>query len=422
MAELITSTRQQARAPFHVLVKPIGPLCNLYCEYCFYLDKSEMFPGSKFRMSDEILETHIKAYIENQPLQCKEVNFAWQGGEPTLMGLDFFRRIVELQQEHKRPGMQISNALQTNGTKLDATWCKFLKTNNFLVGISLDGPRDLHNRYRKTKGGKGSFDQVKWGLDNLIEQGTEFNILTVVQRHNGDHPLEVYDGLKDLGAEHIQFIPIVERVGQSGVSPRSVLPDQFGNFLIAIFEQWRQGDIGSIFIQHFDTALSASMGYLDTLCVHARQCGRGVALEHNGNVYACDHYVTPSHLIGNISHQRYVDIIDGEVQTTFGEAKQKELASRCTKCKVLSLCNGGCPVHQFISVRESKYDLNYLCAGYKAFFTHIEPYLQAMRSAIQQRLQAREYFRFMPGSKMKVSRNQPCPCGSGKKYKLCCGR
>lgn len=420
MAELIASTRLQARAPFHVLVKPIGPLCNLNCEYCFYLDKTEMFRGSKFRMCDATLETHIKGYIESQPRQCKEVSFAWQGGEPTLMGLDFFKRVVELQQKYKRPGMQVDNALQTNGTKLDAAWCKFLKANNFLVGISLDGPRELHNRYRKTKGGKGSFDQVKRGLHQLLDAGTDFNVLTVVQRHNGDHPIEVYDGLKELGARHLQFIPIVERVGPSDVSARSVLPDQFGKFLITIFEQWRKGDIGRIFVQHFDTALNATMGNQDTLCVHARQCGRSVALEHNGDVYSCDHYVYPSHLIGNISQQRYVDIIDSEVQTAFGEGKQKELASRCLTCKVLYLCNGGCPVHQFRPLRASLHDLNYLCAGYKAFFTHIEPYMQAMSSALRQRLSATEYFRFLPQSKLKVGRNQPCPCGSGKKYKLCC--
>ena len=421
MAELIASTRQQARAPFHVMIKPIGPLCNLDCEYCFYLDKTEMFPGSKFKMSDDVLERHIKGYIENQPLQCNDVNFAWQGGEPTLMGLDFFRRVIELQQKYERPGMRIENSLQTNGTKLDTAWCRFLKANNFLVGISLDGPRDIHNRYRKSKGGKGSFDQVKRGLDSLLEEGTEFNVLTVVQRHNGDQPLEVYNGLKELGAEYFQFIPIVERVSTGGVSAPSVLPDQFGKFLIEIFEEWRRGDIGRIYVQHFDTALSTTMGYLDTLCVHARQCGRNVALEHNGNVYSCDHYVDPSHLIGNISEQRYVDIIDSGVQTSFGEGKQKNLAPRCLKCKVLYLCNGGCPVEQFIPAQESRHNLNYLCAGYKAFFTHIEPYVQAMRSALHQRMPASQYFRFLPDSKLKVSRNHPCPCGSGKKYKLCCG-
>jgi uncharacterized protein len=422
MAELIASTRQRARAPFHVLVKPIGPLCNLDCEYCFYLDKTEMYPGSKFKMSDATLETHIREYIENQPQQCQEVNFAWQGGEPTLMGLDFFKRVAELQQKYRRPGMRIDNALQTNGTKLDAAWSKFLKANNFLVGISLDGPKELHDRYRKTKGGRGSFDQVKRGLDALLDEGAEFNVLTVVQRHNGDHPIKVFDGLKALGATHIQFIPSVERVGESGVSARSVLPDQFGKFLITIFERWRKGDIGRIFVQHFDTALNATMGNQDTLCVHARQCGRSVALEHNGDVYSCDHYVNPSHLIGNVNQQRYVDIIDSAVQTSFGEAKQKELASRCLKCKVLHLCNGGCPVHQFTPVRESQHDLNYLCAGYKAFFSHIEPYMQAMAAALRQRLPASEYFRFLPDSKMKVGRNEPCPCGSGRKYKLCCAR
>ncbi len=381
-----------------------------------------MFRGSKFRMSDDILVRHIRGTIDSQPLQCKEVSFAWQGGEPTLMGLDFFKRVVELQHQHKRPGMQINNALQTNGTKLDADWCTFLKANNFLVGISIDGPRDMHDRYRKTIAGKGSFDLVKRGLDHLLEQGTQFNVLTVVQRHNGDYPVEVYNGLKDLGVRYIQFIPIVEPVGETAVSARSVLPEQLGEFLITVFEQWRKADIGHIYIQQFDTALSTVMGYPDTLCVHAGQCGRSVALEHNGNVYSCDHYVFPSHLIGNIRDQCYADIIDGETQTAFGEGKQKKLASRCLKCKALYLCNGGCPAHQFVRQRDNKHDLNYLCAGYKTFFNHIEPYIKAMRSALRQRIPAREYFRFLSDKKLQIGRNQPCPCGSGKKYKLCCSR
>ncbi len=238
-----------ARAPFQVMVKPIGALCNLDCEYCYYLDKSSMFKGSKFRITDEILEKHIKDYIEGQPDGCREAGFTWQGGEPTLLGIDFFSKALKLQDKYRKTGLEITNAIQTNGTKLDDRWCKFLKQNDFLVGISLDGPKSLHDRYRKTRDGKGSFQQVKRGLDKLIKHQVEFNVLTAVQRDNGDHPLEVYRALKEFGIQHIQFIPIVERLGDGAVTERSILPEQYGKFLNSIFDEWLAADIGRVYIR-----------------------------------------------------------------------------------------------------------------------------------------------------------------------------
>ncbi len=423
MAELITTSNAQphAREPFHVLVKPMGPLCNLDCEYCFYLDKSEMYPGSDFRMSDAVLETHIRTYIESQPVGTPEVNFAWQGGEPTLLGIEFFERAVELQERYRRPGMKISNALQTNGTKLDTAWCRFLGANDFLVGISIDGPRRFHDRYRKTKGGKGSFDDVKRGLDHLIEAGVEFNVLTVVQRHNGDHPLEVYEGLKTLGAHVLQFIPIVEPTGGGKVSSRTVLPEQFGSFLIEIFEKWRAGDIGRVYVQHFETALNAVMGNQNTLCVHSRTCGRSVAVEHNGDLFACDHFVFDEYRLGNITAESYHELLDGPAQTAFGADKLKKLPPECISCQVRYMCNGGCPAHGLVRAVNSPFNSNYLCKGYLMFFKHIEPYLHGMKAALHHRMPASEYFRFMNDSKHKPGRNDPCPCGSGRKFKQCCG-
>jgi uncharacterized protein len=428
MTEVIASSglralpaRPSAQAPFHVIVKPIGPLCNLDCEYCFYLDKAAMFKGSKFRISDELLETHIKDYIESQPTGCQEVGFAWQGGEPTLLGLDFFRNVVALQDKYRRPGMQIANALQTNGTKLDDHWCEFLREHQFLVGISIDGPEKFHDRYRKTKGGKGSFDQVSKGLENLRKHQVEFNVLTVIQRHNGNHPSEIYNGLKEFGTKHLQFIPIVERTGDANVSERSVLPDQYGDFMIAVFDEWLAHDIGRIHVQQFESAVSACMDYGATVCVHARQCGRALALEHNGNVYACDHYVFDDYNIGNIAHQPYAELVDGDMQTTFGQAKEKELTDRCKRCDVRNLCNGGCPAHQFVPIRNEAFKHNYLCDGYKAFFRHIQPYMDAMTRALRNNSPAHQYHRFLPDHKLKPTRNSPCPCGSGKKFKKCCG-
>jgi uncharacterized protein len=428
MTEIITRSRQanspehkSARAPFHVMAKPIGPLCNLDCEYCFYLKKADMFKGSRFRISDKLLETHIRGYIDSQPDGCTEVNFAWQGGEPTLLGVDFFKTVIAQQKKLRRPGMHISNALQTNGTKLDDEWCEFLRENSFLVGVSIDGPEELHDHYRKTKGGKGSYQQVKKGLDCLRNHQVEFNILTVIQRHNADYPLKVYQDLKDEGAEHIQFIPIVERQGIKGVSGRSVLPEQYGSFMTTVFDEWLNRDIGRVYIQQFESALSSSMGKGATICTHSRECGRALALEHNGNVYACDHFVSDDYQIGNIQQLNYRDMVDGTKQSGFGQAKLTHLTNRCKRCDVRSLCNGGCPAQHFVQASNEKFLHNYLCEGYKTFFRHVKPYLDAMAQSLKNNLPAAQYNRFLSSSKFATGRNSPCPCGSGMKFKKCCG-
>ena len=409
---------ERSTRPFHVMAKPIGPLCNLDCEYCFYLDKTSLFPGSKFHMEDDVLEAHIQGYIDAQPENCPEVNFAWQGGEPTLLGLDYFKRAVELQQRYKRPGMKVSNALQTNGTKLDLLWCQFLRANEFLVGISIDGPEVLHDRYRVTKGGDGSFYQVKRGLEHLIMENVDYNVLTVVQRDNGDHPEEVYEGIKAMGAEYFQFIPIVERTGGQGVTDRSVLPRQFGEFMVTVFELWRQGDIGRIFVQHFDAALNAVMGNPHTVCVHAPECGRSVAVEHNGDLFSCDHYVEEEYRLGNIKALSYAAMLDGPAQTTFGRDKRTKLPGKCVKCSIRYMCHGGCPAQRFIPTQQ--HDLNYLCDGYFRFFSHIAPYMEAMKRALENGQTASQYFRHLREGGVKIRRNDLCPCGSGKKYKRCC--
>ncbi len=423
MTELITTDSiKPARAPFHVLVKPIGPLCNLDCEYCFYLKKTDMFKGSKFRMSDDLLELHIRRYIETQPQGTNEIAFAWQGGEPTLLGIDFFRKVIELQDRYRKTGTTISNGFQTNGTRLDRNWCEFLRENNFLVGISIDGPEHFHNKFRKTKGGKGSFRAVMKGLENLQQFEVDYNILTVIQRHNGDFPLEVYRGLRELGAEHIQFIPIIEQQEDEQVSTRSVLPNQYGEFMNAVFDEWLSHDIGRIYIQQVESALNSLINQSATICVHAETCGRALALEHNGDLFACDHFVFDEFRLGNISRADYPELVDGSQQTEFGLAKKTKLTERCLRCDVRHYCNGGCPAHQFITIKNETFRHNYLCEGYRAYFRHMRPYLEAIAEALRLNLPASNYHRFLSGKKTIVGRNDPCPCGSGRKFKRCCAR
>lgn len=380
-----------------------------------------MFKGSKFRITDELLEKHIKGYIESQPDGCRKAVFGWQGGEPTLLGVDFFRQVVKLQHKYQPKGFEITNTLQTNGTMLNDQWCKFLKENDFLVGISIDGPEKLHDRYRKTRSGKGSFQQVKRGLDKLIKHQVEFNVLTAVQHDNGDHPLEVYRALKGFGIQHIQFIPIVEKQRNGTVSKRSLLPEQYAKFMISIFDDWLAADIGSIHIQQFESALGTVIDHSATICVHAEQCGRCLALEHNGDVFACDHFVFDEFRIGNISHESYAEIVDGESQSNFAQAKQKKLTSLCKRCDVLNFCNGGCPAHHFVNLGNEEYPHNYLCEGYKAFFRYTRPYFEAIAQALGNQKPAHQYHRFLTTSSQAPGRNSPCPCASGKKFKKCCG-
>lgn len=413
--------------PFHVLAKPSGPICNLDCDYCFYLDKVKLFPNeTRFRMSDDVLERYTQQYIDGHPPGTREINFAWQGGEPTLMGVDFFRRALDYQKKYGRTGVTITNALQTNGTRLDDEWGRFLHDNGFLVGISIDGPEAIHDRFRRDKGRRGTFQQVMRGLAVLQRHKVEFNTLTVVQRENGDAPVAVYDCLRDIGSTFMQFIPIVEH--DNGVlSERSVRPQQYGTFLNGIFDRWRMNDIGQVYIQLFELMLAVTMGYPASLCVHSRTCGRAVAIEHDGTLFSCDHFVFPEYELGNIAERTLAEMLDSQMQTKFGNDKADTLPRYCRKCDYLEYCYGGCPAHRIKTTPDGEDGLNYLCEGYLRFYSYTKKFWLAMAECLRRQMPATEYERFLqrPPSQTvsgaKVGRNEPCPCGSGRKFKKCCG-
>ena len=392
-------TEIQPAHGFHVLTKPIGPICNLDCTYCFYLEKQQLYPEEKsWRMNDVALESYIRQYIHSQP--GPEVHFAWQGGEPTLLGVEFFQKAVALQKKHAG-GRKIHNALQTNGTLLDDRWCEFLAANHFLVGLSIDGPRELHDRYRVDKGQKPTFDAVLRGLEYLKKHRVEFNTLTVVNRANSREPLKVYRFLKEIGSGFLQFIPLVERLpasltaapgltfaeppdpahpaaANSAVTPESVEAGQYGDFLCGIFNEWVRQDVGKVFVQLFDVALGNWMGLGSSLCVFAEKCGSALAIEHNGDVYSCDHYVYPKYRLGNILNQRLGEMVQSRQQTRFGHDKLASLPKYCRSCEVRFACHGECPKHRFMTTPDGEPGLNYLCPAYKQFFHHIDPYMHTM--------------------------------------------
>ncbi len=383
---------------FHVMTKPIGPLCNLDCKYCFYLEKEKLFPSNeKFQMSDEVLDAYIRQYIEQQ--NSPEVNFAWQGGEPTLLGVNFFRKVVDLQRKYSN-GKRIGNALQTNGTLLNDEWCEFLVQNQFLVGLSIDGPPKLHDTYRVDKKGAPTYEKVALGLKMLKKHAVEFNTLTVVNRANSKKPLEVYRFLKQIGSGFIQFIPLVERLADAeaaklgldlAMPPRvdeegarlpvtdwSVEPEQYGIFLTTIFDEWVKQDVGKVFVQLFDVALSNWMGLGAGLCVFSENCGTALAMEHNGDVYSCDHYVYPRYRLGNLLNQDLVAMVSSPAQREFGQAKSKTLPEYCRSCEVRFACHGECPKHRFLRTPDGEPGLNYLCRAYKRFFNHVDPAMKQM--------------------------------------------
>ncbi len=429
-----------APAAFHVMLKPRGAICNLNCAYCYFLSKELMYPGSRFRMAHDLLEAYTKQYIEAQ--RVPEVTFAWQGGEPTLMGLDFFKLAIALQQKYRKPGMRIYNALQTNGTLLDDAWCEFFHAHQFLIGLSVDGPRDLHDANRVDKGGRPTFDRVMAGLALLKRHSVEFNILTTVHAANAPHPLRVYRFLRDeAGAQFIQFIPIVERRAsddaqaqlyvQAGdqVTARSVTGRQWGEFLIGVFDEWVRRDVGRVYVQHFDVALAAWAGERAGLCVHEETCGTALALEHNGDLFACDHFVEPAYRLGNIIEIPMIELVASERQRAFGLAKRDTLPRYCRECAVRFVCNGGCPKDRFIATPDGEPGLNYLCAGYKAFFTHIDAPMRFMAAELKARRAPANVMAWMRRRDAELKqlfaragRNDPCPCGSGKKFKACHGR
>jgi len=386
--------RRSAPPAFHILAKPSGARCNLACEYCFYLDKEALYPGSTLRMSDEVLEAYIRQYLASQ--QVPEVSVSWQGGEPTLMGVDFYRRSVAYVRKYQRPGQRVRYAMQTNGILLDEEWCSFFKAHDFLIGLSMDGPAELHDAYRVDKDGQGSFEGVRRAWELLQKHRVEVNILCAVHAANVDQPLEVYRFFRDaLGARFLQFIPIVEWTpggdtpgverGRAMPSARSVRPEPFGRFLIDIFEEWVQRDVGRVFVQAFDAALAGWYGIPAGICVFQETCGLGLVLEHNGDLYSCDHFVEPAHRLGNILETPLIELVAARRQRQFGLDKRERLPAACRACEVRFACHGECPRNRLPTAPGNGEDgLNYLCAGFKLFFHHIDGPMRRMARLLRQ--------------------------------------
>ena len=430
--------------PFHLLAKPSGSACNLDCAYCFFLSKAALYPQGDSRMADATLAAYLRQLLDAHPGPV--VTVAWQGGEPTLIGLDFFRRAVALAEQYRRPGQQIEHTLQTNGVLLDDEWCAFLKANNFLVGISLDGPPELHDAYRRNRGGQGTFDQARRGWERLRQHGVDANILCTVNAANQDHGRRVYRFFRDeLGGRHLQFIPIVERATaetlaianegwherpggrrplytQSGslVTSRSVGGEPYGRFLVDIYEEWIRRDVGRVFVQLFDAALNAFFGQYP-LCVHAPVCGAALALEYNGDLYTCDHFVEPDYLLDNIHAMPLSELVASPRQRAFGAAKRDRLTAQCRACDVRSLCHGGCPKDRFVPSRDGEPSHNYLCAGLYRFFSHVQPTMRLMAQMVQRGYYADGIMAHVAAEDAKRGRNDPCPCRSGRKFKRCHG-
>ncbi len=430
-------------ASFHLLAKPTGAICNLDCAYCFFLSKEELYPGSSFRMSDEMLERYLGQLIEAHA-GAPEVTIAWQGGEPTLMGLDFFRRSIEIVRSRLRPGQRAAHTIQTNATRIDEEWAAFFSEHDFLVGVSLDGPREIHDGYRVDKGGKGSFDGVVRGWRTLADGGVELNVLCTVHDLSGDRGRDTYRFFRDeLGARYLQFIPIIERVSdpaldraapwsswrdrplytQEGeyVTDRSVGGEQYGRFLVDVFEEWVRHDVGEVFVQMFDVALANWVGEPPGLCVHSETCGLALALEHTGDLYSCDHFVEPRYRLGNIAEQHMLDLVASPEQERFGRDKRDTLPQFCLDCDVRFACHGGCPKDRFVRTPEGDPGLNYLCPGFKVFFHHVRPAMETMSDLLRQGRAPSEIVGLVAAADRDRGRNSACTCGSGRKFKQCHG-
>lgn len=433
-----------AAAAMHVMAKPSGSTCNIDCKYCFFLSKEALYPDSKHRMSDATMEAYIRQLIESH--RTPTITIAWQGGEPTLLGLDFFRRAVAVADQYCPSNQTLEHTFQTNGVALDDEWCMFFKEKKFLVGISIDGPQPLHDVNRVLRNGKGSFDLVMKGLDALHRAGVEYNILCTVHRANQDHGREVYRFFRDqLNATFIQFIPIIERAteqtiqiankgwGESNrdkrvfysqvgslVTERSVTPAGYGSFLIDIFEEWVRHDVGRVFVQLFDISLEAHYGR-HLLCIHSPTCGQGLALEHNGDLYSCDHFVEPSYLLGNIHLTHMLSLAASVQQRKFGQDKRDLLTSQCQSCTVRNFCHGGCPKDRFMQSDDREPGHNYLCEGFYAFFKHVQPTMEAMLKLLNEGSPPAMVMTQMRSLDAQRDPYSGCPCGSGKKFKFCHG-
>ncbi len=425
----------------HVMAKPSSSVCNLDCTYCFYLEKENLYPERKshWKMSPETLELYVKQYIDSY--DTEDVEFAWQGGEPTLMGLDFFRKAVELQQKYKK-NHRITNAFQTNGLLIDDEWCEFFKKHNFLIGVSIDGPAHLHDHFRVSRSGKPSHEKVITAIDKLKKHGVEFNTLTVINSETAKHPEETYDYLVGIGSTFLQFIPIVERTAkqvteeglylvspdheaEADVTEWSVPSLAYGQFLNRVFDRWVKKDVGRIFVNTFDSTLATWCNQPSGICVQAETCGHAFIIESNGDLYNCDHFVYPEHKLGNVHTDtiRNMNQLDEAIQ--FGKNKKESLTRQCLSCKYRSACHGGCPKHRFVRSKSGQHGHNYFCAGLESFFKHTESQMKTMRDLLYRGRPASDIIyldlqKQLTTKQFSGGRNSPCPCGSGKKLKRCC--
>jgi uncharacterized protein len=441
--DLLFSDALKLRKPaaFSVMAKPAGPDCNLNCTYCYYLEKRKLYPDQKnYRLNDELLERFIRQYIE--ALDVPVVTFVWQGGEPTLLGLDYFRKIIALQHKHAG-GKSIENSLQTNGTTLTDEWCRFLADNRVLTGISIDGEEHNHDHFRKTSAGGPTFKRVMKSIELLHRHKVEFNTLSCVNSYNVSYASETYRFLKKTGSGFIQFLPVVERYGapdnrqtlrlvdpsysrKAEVTRWSVPAVDFGIFLITIFNEWVRSDVARYYVQIFDATLANYAGEMPGLCVFSETCGDALAMEHNGDIYSCDHFVYPEHLIGNISVSHLREIASLQKQFDFGISKRNTLPEYCLRCDVRFTCHGECPKHRFALSQDGELGLNYLCEGYKMFFHHAQPYMEYMVNELKNKRAPANVMNWVRNRERQVikpampERNDPCPCGSGRKFKNCC--
>lgn len=382
--------------PLYVMTKPAGSLCNLACDYCYYTEKSKLYRHTpKHIMSDELLEKFIREYINCQT--TPDIYFTWHGGETMMRPLDFYKKVVQLQRKYAG-GRNIVNSIQTNGTLITEDWCRFLHDENWLVGVSIDGPQEFHDEYRKSKTGKPSFRQVMNGIKLLNKFQVEWNAMAVVNDFNADYPLDFYLFFKEIGCHYIQFTPIVERIfkhpdgrilaspdegAEAALADFSITPEQWGNFLCTIFDEWVRQDVGEYFIQIFDATLANWMGVLPGLCSMAETCGHAGVMEFNGDVYSCDHFVFPEYKLGNIFQKNLIDMMFSDKQLKFGEAKKSTLTEQCRNCEFLFACHGECPKNRFASSEDGEPGQNYLCSGYHRFFKHVAPYMDFMKQELQ---------------------------------------
>jgi len=448
---------------FNVMLKPIGAACNLNCTYCYYLEKANLYPQRESqKMSEELLEHFIKDYITSQDIPV--VTFVWQGGEPTLLGVDYFKQALRLQKKYAG-SKKIENNLQTNATLLTDEFCRFFHDNNFLIGVSLDGPKELHDKFRRTRNNSDTFEKVMDGINLLKKHRVEFNTLSVVNSVNQDYPLEVYRFLKSIGSHYMQFLPVVERIASvpaadglklvspdfkqdAAVSDWSVDPVKYGKFLCRIFDEWVKSDVGNYYVQMFDVTLANWFGAPPGLCVFGKTCGNAMVMEHNGNVYSCDHFVYDANYLGNIKETPLKDMLNLPQQLRFGINKMDKLPAFCEECTYNFTCNGACPKHRFAICPDGSAGLNYLCNSYKMFFEHTAPAMQFMCDELKNQRPPANVMRWMRGENFeteikppapkpliqkiqpktllkktevkKIGKSDLCPCGSGKPFKLCC--